>query len=308
MGWFRGDDGAAFHHKIVMAGNEAVGAWFRACSWCAGKSRGGFIPFEMAHLLAPAAVWERLAVVGLLDATERPGYQIHDFNVYNPTDEELDAIVEKRRRAGAVGGKRSGEARRSKNEASASPHGEASAEASASGLLNQVLEHVLEQVPKQTRSKNEPTPTPTPTQTKEDPPQPPRGGGEGERSSEIRISKEPNPEALRELVDAFRAGLGSVTGQPVSGISRGDARALAQALAHARPPPDGPLDPVGWMRETAADFARKVDPAFGGFSVRRFVVWLNSGRPAAPRPGPGPTRIVQGNDGATWVPAKLEVV
>lgn len=127
MSWFRIDDDASFHAKIVKAGNEAYGAWCRAGAWCSKHDRTGFIPLDVAHLIAPAKVWARSMKAGLLDTSDGEGYQIHDFNQYNPTDEELESRRESRRFAGRVGGTKSGEARRSKREASASLVREANA-------------------------------------------------------------------------------------------------------------------------------------------------------------------------------------
>jgi len=84
MSWFRLDDQGAFHPKVVKAGNEVYGAWCRAGQWCSAYSPSGYIPEEVAHVIAPPKVWQRALESGLLDPVDGPGYQIHDFNEYNP--------------------------------------------------------------------------------------------------------------------------------------------------------------------------------------------------------------------------------
>lgn len=100
MSWFRLDDKAAFHAKVVAAGNEAYGVWCRAGSWCSGQNdsentRDGFIPLHMAKTLCPKpSVWKRLLDVRLTEPTDG-GYLIHDYIKYNPTALE---VIERRRK------------------------------------------------------------------------------------------------------------------------------------------------------------------------------------------------------------------
>lgn len=141
MSWFRLDDQGAFHAKVVKAGNEAYGAWCRAGQWCSAHGSTGFIPIEVAHLLASKKIWDRALSCGLLDKTDGAGYQIHDFNEYNPTEEQVDArkarLSAARSAAGKTGGIKSGVAR--SGLPSGPSNGEANGEANA----------------KQTRSKHE---------------------------------------------------------------------------------------------------------------------------------------------------------
>jgi hypothetical protein len=120
MSWFRVDDKMAFHAKVVAAGNEAVGAWVRAGAWSCDQLTDGVIPKANALVIAPARVWRRLVEVRLV--VSRPdGFELHGFHDYNPSAAEVraerEAKSEAKRRAGAAGGRRSGEVRRSKNEA-----------------------------------------------------------------------------------------------------------------------------------------------------------------------------------------------
>jgi hypothetical protein len=84
MSWFKLDDQGAFHSKVILAGNEAYGAWVRAGQWSSAHKTDGSIPEHVAHLIAPADVWVTLRVAGLLDPTEPGRYLIHDFLEYNP--------------------------------------------------------------------------------------------------------------------------------------------------------------------------------------------------------------------------------
>lgn len=89
MPYFGASDGLTFHAKVIKAGNDAVGAWCRAGAWSAHPENltEGFIPVEVAHLIAPAEVWAKLLSVHLCDAPtgDRQGYQIHDYLDHNPT-------------------------------------------------------------------------------------------------------------------------------------------------------------------------------------------------------------------------------
>lgn len=146
MPWFRLDDQGAFHAKVVMAGNEAYGAWCRAGQWCSDHLTDGRIPIDIAHAIGPKRLWTRLIeavppghTVGLLEAIEG-GYQIHDYLDINPSREQVLAEREKRSaakaEAGRKGGIRSGESRRSRSKSEADAkqtrsNDEASAEATS---------------------------------------------------------------------------------------------------------------------------------------------------------------------------------
>ena len=89
MPYFGASDGLTFHAKIIKAGNEAVGAWVRAGAWSANPENltDGFIPIEVAHLIALPEVWARLLKANLCDLPtgEQEGYQLHDYLDHNPT-------------------------------------------------------------------------------------------------------------------------------------------------------------------------------------------------------------------------------
>lgn len=183
MTWFRVDDRAAFHRKIVAAKNEAVGAFFRAGAWSSGEGTDGFIPRDVAVLIAADRIWARLVEVGLVEV-EADGWRIHDFLDWNPSAAEIaerrEAQSEQKRRAGAAGGRRSGEARRSKREAE--PKQAASA--------------LLRQEPKRNEAPSRPDPDPDP-----DPPP----SGEGAHASGPALDP---PGWAAEVVDAVAMSTG----------------------------------------------------------------------------------------------------
>lgn len=83
MPWFRIDDGAAFHAKMVAAGNAAIGLWARAGSWSAGALTDGFIPKQMAATLGTAAQARKLVEVGLWLKVPG-GFQFHQWDERQP--------------------------------------------------------------------------------------------------------------------------------------------------------------------------------------------------------------------------------
>jgi hypothetical protein len=120
MAWFRLEGRGAFHHKVVAAGDEAYGAWVRAGQWSSDQLTDGFIPVAVAlQINRRAKVWDKLCDVRLLHKVDG-GYQVHDFLDWNPSSEvereRREATRERRREAGRIGGKKSGEVRRANSE------------------------------------------------------------------------------------------------------------------------------------------------------------------------------------------------
>ena len=56
MPWFKVDDNLAFHHKVVAAGNAAMGLWVRAGAMCAQQLTDGFVPDHMVNTLGSKAL------------------------------------------------------------------------------------------------------------------------------------------------------------------------------------------------------------------------------------------------------------
>lgn len=121
MTWFRLDDGCTFHAKVIKAGNEAFGAWCRAGSWSSRYLTDGFLPDEVAAMIAPPEIWSRLSTCGrngepgLVERAE-DGWQIHDYLEWNPSAVEVEKsreeLSEKRRKAGVAGNAKRWDGRR----------------------------------------------------------------------------------------------------------------------------------------------------------------------------------------------------
>lgn len=130
MTWFKVDDGLAFHAKVVLAGNAAMGLWVRAGSWCAQMLTDGFIPDHMISALGTKAQAKALIETGLW-VREESGYRFHEWLEYNPTAEEVRADQarkhEAKAAAGRAGGLASGVARRKHTRSKAEADGEANA-------------------------------------------------------------------------------------------------------------------------------------------------------------------------------------
>lgn len=96
MTWFRVDDSADFHPKIVAAGNPAVGLWTRAGAYTSRVLSDGFVPLDIARAMGTRGQIQRLVDVGLwlpvLDG--EGGFVFHEFTQRNPTRDQ----VEQRRR------------------------------------------------------------------------------------------------------------------------------------------------------------------------------------------------------------------
>lgn len=90
MPWFKVDDNLAFHHKVVAAGNPAVGLWVRAGSLCAQQLTDGFIPDHMIPALGTKAQAEKLVSVGLWDRA-KGGYRFHGWDERQPSKADVEA-------------------------------------------------------------------------------------------------------------------------------------------------------------------------------------------------------------------------
>lgn len=119
MPWVRIDDTMTFHHKIVVAGNAAVGAWVRLTAYSSAHGMDGKVPGSIARMVATVRDLEQAVRAGLLHA-EGEDYQIHDFLHYNPSAEEVAERRSKRAESGRLGGKQSASKRSRKTEANAS--------------------------------------------------------------------------------------------------------------------------------------------------------------------------------------------
>lgn len=103
MTWVRFDDASAFNAKVMAAGNEAVGAWFRATCWCSQQLTDGRLPLHVARGIAVDGVWVAAIEMGLIDVDLDGSYRIHDYLEYNMSADEVRALRNKKAAAGAAG-------------------------------------------------------------------------------------------------------------------------------------------------------------------------------------------------------------
>ena len=113
MPWFAVDDQFAFHAKAVAAGNEALGMWVRAGSWCQQQGGTGVIPEEIVVALGGVELAEKLVRAGLWARTPS-GFKFHEWDEYQKLNSAARNRSAKRAEAGRLGGLRSGETRRAK--------------------------------------------------------------------------------------------------------------------------------------------------------------------------------------------------
>lgn len=90
MAWFKVDDNLTFHHKVVAAGNPAMGLWVRAGSWCALQLTDGVIPDHMLAALGTKGQAERLVSVGLWERVEG-AYRFHAWSERQPSKADVEA-------------------------------------------------------------------------------------------------------------------------------------------------------------------------------------------------------------------------
>ncbi len=110
MSWTHLDDRWWSHPKILKAGNAGAGAWARLLNWSRGAGTDGHIPFVMARTIASASRLAALVRLRLLD--EAPdGYRIHDYHVWNRTQEEESARKAERSEKRSLAGKNGAAAR-----------------------------------------------------------------------------------------------------------------------------------------------------------------------------------------------------
>jgi hypothetical protein len=136
MAWFKCDDTLAFNAKVLQAGNEAIGLWLRAGTWCASQMSDGVIPRHVVVALSTGeanaeALASRLLEAKLWDRFDESSnsYIFHDWLDYQPSASEARERRKKRAEAGRKGGLKSGLTRRNGIEANASANAEANAEA-----------------------------------------------------------------------------------------------------------------------------------------------------------------------------------
>ena len=99
MVWVRLDDTFPEHPKIIGLPAEAFRTHVCGICYCARNLTDGFVPGAAVNGAA-----SELVVVGLWDRVES-GYQIHDYLDFNPSKAKVLAERERRKKAGAKGGR-----------------------------------------------------------------------------------------------------------------------------------------------------------------------------------------------------------
>lgn len=149
MTWFKADDKLASHPKVRKAGVEAMGLWVLAGTECALHLTDGVVTRESVQHLAGAR-GEKLAerlVAAKLWHVHPDGWLFHEWHEHQPSREEVLADRARRAASGRLGGRRSGESRRSKSEAPASPN-----DAETRSKVEAPASRLLPELPKQTPS------------------------------------------------------------------------------------------------------------------------------------------------------------
>jgi hypothetical protein len=96
MAWVRLDDQFFDHRKVVDLSKDAKLLFLSALAYCAAQARTGILTPAAVRIVAAKAdvkagpVAAELVKAGLWEPFEE-GYVVHDFNVYNPTPEQLAA-------------------------------------------------------------------------------------------------------------------------------------------------------------------------------------------------------------------------
>jgi len=103
VSWGNLDDQSTFHPKIVKAGNAVWGAMCRMIAWSKAHSTDGFIPDVIAKLIATHAELDAAFEANLLEMREG-GYAVHDFLDWNDSARKVEALRNKRKNAGRIGG------------------------------------------------------------------------------------------------------------------------------------------------------------------------------------------------------------
>jgi hypothetical protein len=102
MTWSKLDDGFWSHPKVVNAGNEAVGVYARALSYCGRHETDGYIPPEVAGFIGSKRAFQRLIDTDLIHENGS-GFFIPDFTEFNPSHALLEAKRAKDRARKAEG-------------------------------------------------------------------------------------------------------------------------------------------------------------------------------------------------------------
>ena len=119
--WFKTEGKFAFHQKVILAGNKAIGLWVRAGAWSADALTDGHIPSAVISALGGTqADARKLVSVGLWTKTSS-GYQFHDWEDYQPSASDQKALIEEGHRRRQERARKAAQARWAKESQGSSP-------------------------------------------------------------------------------------------------------------------------------------------------------------------------------------------
>lgn len=88
MAWGKVDDKLAFHPKVIVAGNEAMGLWVRALSYCCDHLTDGFVSDGIVAALGGEPVASKLEEAGLWIRVEA-GFEFKDWAEFQPSGDAV---------------------------------------------------------------------------------------------------------------------------------------------------------------------------------------------------------------------------
>jgi hypothetical protein len=110
MSWIKIDDSLAFHPKISRLNDAQFRFYITALCYAGRHLTDGLVFIEALPRTHPSVI-RKLVEVGLFEKTAK-GLEIHDFLDFQRSRADVEALREKKREAGAKGGKRSAETRK----------------------------------------------------------------------------------------------------------------------------------------------------------------------------------------------------
>lgn len=236
VAWFKVDDNLAFHHKVIAAGNAAIGLWARAGSFSMQQLTDGFIPDHVIPSLGKKAEATRLVQVGLWERVDG-GYRFHQWSERQPSKQQVEAerlaARERQQRAReAAAARRNG-----------SSHAVTSGEVTA----------------KFTRESRAPRPDPTinPPTPLPDEPSPPgneRSSADADSDFETFWELYPRPEKRPRTLAAWRQATREATAEHILGALRRQLPTLEATDNQFRP------GSVAWLRDQRWDDAVTDEP------------------------------------------------
>lgn len=97
MVWWRQDDKAWSHPKLIGLSSLAYGVWARVGCWCSDHTTDGIVTRAIVHSIAPEPVRvvnqaiAELVAARLLDVRSEDEFQFHDWSDHQPMRCEVEA-------------------------------------------------------------------------------------------------------------------------------------------------------------------------------------------------------------------------